>query len=205
MDPTLQALLTVAGTVFVAELTDKDALFLLVLATKTRPQLVFAAGAVAFTISTAVILTVGSFVLAFVPVFWVKLGGGVIMIGYAFWDFREKPAEEEQAEAEEEKILKGKGRSDASVFFPAVLWLITLDLAGDATEVLSVVLLAHFRDIVLVFLGCVAALVSASAVETMLGNRLSKVLSLRRIRYLSLVVLLAIGSSLILFTLFPLP
>ena len=38
----LAALFTTMGTIFVAELTDKDALFLLALATKTKASVVFA-------------------------------------------------------------------------------------------------------------------------------------------------------------------
>jgi putative Ca2+/H+ antiporter (TMEM165/GDT1 family) len=58
--------------------------------------------------------------------------------------------------------------------------LIVLDLAGDATELVTSVFVAQFRDVLLVFAGAVAALVAASAVETILGNGLGRVLSARR-------------------------
>ena len=81
------ALLTVGTAIFVAELTDKDALLLLSLATRFRPRLVFAAGAVAFTITSAVIVTLGRFLVDYVPVSWVTLAGGTIMIGYGIWTY----------------------------------------------------------------------------------------------------------------------
>lgn len=73
-----------------------------------------------------------------------------------------------------------------------------LDLAGDATELLTVVFVAQFRDILFVFAGVVLALVGASAVETALGSEIGKVLSARRLRNLSVAVFLIIGSVIIL-------
>ena len=81
--------------------------------------------------------------------------------------------------------------------------LMVLDLAGDATEVLTIVYVARFQNVLLVFVGCVIALVAASAVETLIGNRLGKVLSVSRIRYFSLAIFLVIGSIIIITTIFP--
>src|ERR1700730_11020915 len=132
---------------FIAELTDKDALFLLTLATKTKAVVVFAAGSIAFTITTAIIVLVGSALLSFIPVLWIKLVGGAIMVAYALWEYWRWSAEGQELEQKQEKVL-GKSRGgEWSVFLPAVLALITLDLAGDATELVTVVLLARFGDI----------------------------------------------------------
>jgi putative Ca2+/H+ antiporter (TMEM165/GDT1 family) len=73
-----------------------------------------------------------------------------------------------------------------------------LDLAGDATELLTVIFVAQFRDLLFVFAGVVVALVGASAVETALGSQIGKVLSANRLRNLSVVVFLIIGSLIIL-------
>ena len=62
--------------------------------------------------------------------------------------------------------MRKRGKGAWSIFFPAVLTLIALDLAGDATELLTVVLLARFQDVVVVFSGAVIGLVAATAVET---------------------------------------
>ncbi len=80
--------------------------------------------------------------------------------------------------------------------------MILLDLAGDATEVLTIVYVARFSNALLVFLGAVLALVSASAVETILGRKLGKILSAAKIRILSLIVFLVIGSVIVVTTLF---
>ena len=193
----LPALLTTIGTMFLAELTDKDALFLLALATKTKASLVFASGAIAFTISTAIIVAVGSVLLVLVPVVAVKLAGGAIMLAYAAWELRKPSTKEQEMDERERKLLDERGRSAWSIFFAALVSLIALDLAGDATELLTVVLLARFDDVLVVFSGAVIGLVAATAVETTLGNRLGKLLSPRRIRYVSVTVFIIIGSIVI--------
>ncbi|MDA4117292.1 MAG: TMEM165/GDT1 family protein [Thaumarchaeota archaeon] len=199
MDPSLlvSALLTTMGTLFVAELTDKDALFLLSLATKTKAVVVFAAGSVAFTITTGIIVLVGSALLTVVPVLWIKVVGGTIMIAYALWEYTRPPVGGPELEKREGKVLGRLGGGQWSVFFPAVVALVTLDLAGDATELLTIVLLARFDDILVVFAGAVIGLVAATAVETALGNRLGRLLSPKRIKYISVAVLLIIGSAIV--------
>lgn len=197
----LAALLTTMGTLFVTELTDKDALFLLALATKTRASLVFAAGSVAFTITTAIIVAVGSLLITVVPVFAVKLAGGLIMLAYAAVEYYRFASQERLVDEREERLLGRGGRGAWSIFIPAVLTLIALDLAGDATELLTIVLLARFEDALVVFLGAVAGLVAAVAVETVLGNRLGKVLSPKRVKYLSIAVFTIIGVAVIATTL----
>jgi Ca2+/H+ antiporter, TMEM165/GDT1 family len=193
----LTAFATTVGTIFVAELTDKDALFLLALATKTKPFLVFAAGSVAFVISTAIIVLVGSVLVALVPVVAIKLAGGTIMLAYAAWEYYRFSTEERQVDEREERLLEKSAKGAWAVFLPAVVALVALDLAGDATEVVTVVLLARFQDALVVFSGAVTGLVCAVAVETALGNRLGKVLSRRRIRYLSIAVFIVIGTTVI--------
>jgi Ca2+/H+ antiporter, TMEM165/GDT1 family len=193
----LTALFTTMGTIFVTELTDKDALFLLALATKTKPSVVFMAGSVAFTITSAIIVLLGSILIALVPVVAIRLAGGTVMLGYAVWEYYRFSSEERQVDEREERVLGRRGKSEWSIFIPALLTLIALDLAGDATELVTIVLLAHFGDVLVVFLGAVVGLIAAVAVETVLGNKLGKVLSRRRIRYLSIAVFTVIGVTVI--------
>lgn len=189
------------GTIFIAELTDKDALFLLALATKTKASVVFLAGSVAFTISTAIIVLVGSVLISVVPVFAIKLAGGAIMLGYAGLELYRFSREESQVDEREERLLERSAKSVWSIFVPAVATLVLLDLAGDATELVTIVFLARFQDALVVFAGAVVGLVGAVAVETALGNRLGRVLSPRRIKYLSIAVFTVIGVAVIVTTL----
>jgi len=163
-----------------------------------RPLFAFAAGAVAFTASSAIIVLVGSAVVQYVPILWVKLVGGVIMLGYAVLEYLRGLRIEKGIEKREERFFKHFGRKEAYAFLGIVASLMVLDLAGDATELLTVVFVAQFDNLLLVFAGVVVALVGASAVETALGSQIGKVLSAERLRNLSVVVFLIIGSVIIL-------
>jgi putative Ca2+/H+ antiporter (TMEM165/GDT1 family) len=193
----IESFLTIAGTIFIVELTDKDALFLLSLATTKSWRLVFAAGSVAFTITSAIIVLVGSALVAYVPVLWIKLVGGGIMLAYALWTFVRGLNAESNIEREEERLLKRGGKRKLYAFLVIVLSLAMLDLAGDATELVTVLFVAQYRDVVLVFVGAVVALVAASGLEAILGNSLGRLLSARRARYVSTAVLLIIGTVII--------
>ena len=83
----------------------------------------------------------------------------------------------------------------------AVSLLILLDLAGDGTEVLEIFYVAHYGIVLLVFLGSITGLIAASALETIIGGRLVRVLSVARIKVFSLLVFLIIGSIIVATTL----
>ena len=188
--------------IFVAELTDKDALLLLSLATRVKPWVVFAAGSVAFTITSAIIVTLGYFLVTVLPVSLISLAGGLVMIAYGTWSFFEANKEEQEVAKANRKLSLKASKSLWFIFLNAVSLLILLDLAGDATEVLTILFVARFQNALLVFVGAVLGLIAATGVETMIGNRLGKILSSKRIRIFSLFVFLTIGSAAILTTLF---
>jgi putative Ca2+/H+ antiporter (TMEM165/GDT1 family) len=196
LDLAISSFLAVAGAIFVAELTDKDALLLLSLATRIPSYVAFIAGSLAFTITTTIIVLVGAVVVTLVPIWLVTLAGGLVMVGYGLWEARGlvglRVVEKEEAAIEKKTGMKG--------FLAMVGALCLLDLAGDATEVLTIVFLTKF-EVVLVFLGAVTALVAASAVETALGNTLGRFLTPDRLRVASVVVFLALGVSIVYFAL----
>ena len=184
--------------VFIAELTDKDALLILALATKIRPRIVFASGLVAFTITTAIIVSVGSLLLTIIPVFWITLSGAVIMIGYGVWMLLGLRKGDGSLEEEEGKLLARSSKKNAwSIFLGIVPMLALLDLAGDATEILIIVFVATLQNVPLVFFGSITALAAATALETTIGKTLSRILSLQRIRLVSSIVFLTLGLAVI--------
>ncbi|MCL5067872.1 MAG: TMEM165/GDT1 family protein [Thaumarchaeota archaeon] len=192
----LVAFSTIVVTMFIAELTDKDALLLLTLAMKLKSRTAFAAGSTAFTISSAIIITAGYFLLQILPVYLVKLVGGIVMIGYALWQYFS-----EEGEAEGRMVERAIQRTGWRVFLSAISLLILLDLAGDGTEVLEIIYVAHYANVLLVFLGSITGLIIASALETIIGGKLVRVLSIARIRIFSLLVFLIIGTVVIVTTL----
>ncbi len=97
----IPAFVTIAVTLFIAELTDKDAMLLLTLATRIKPWTAFAAGSTAFTITSAIIVSVGYFLIRVVPIFWVRLVGGFVMIGFAIVQYLRRGTDEK----DEKKLL----------------------------------------------------------------------------------------------------
>ena len=188
------AFATMASALFVTELTDKDAFLLLTLAAKTRAAVVFLAGATAFVITTAIFVTVGTLISAAVPIFWVKLVGGAFMIGYGLWEAR---GVDSRGEAEKEERSLERRFGGWMTFFSIVAGVALLDIAGDATEVLTIVLAARYSNPILVFSAACTGLVSAAAFETALGNRLGRMLTPKRVRYVSMVVFLILGTFII--------
>jgi Ca2+/H+ antiporter, TMEM165/GDT1 family len=197
-DFTLASFGAVAATIFVAELTDKDAFLLLTLSTRMRARIAFLAGASAFILTTGLFVTLGSLLIEFVPVYWVRMAGGVAMLAYGLWEARGLVG----ARAVEEEGSRIQRQTAAwKSFLATVGALALLDIAGDATEILTIVFVAHYQNAFLVFAGAAVALVCATAIETALGNRLGRVLTPKRLRYLSTVVFLALGSFIILLNL----
>lgn len=188
----------IAAALFVTELTDKDAFLLIAVSTKMRAWVVFLAGATSFTITTALFVSLGSVLVALVPVQAVRIAGGVIMIGYALWEAKGLVGLG-SVEAEESKIERTGGLAKA--FLSLVAALAFLDIAGDATEVLTIVFVAHYHDPVLVFSGSILGLVSAAAMETALGNRLGRLLTPKRLRVVSIAVFLVLGVSILVLSL----
>ena len=199
MDSLLIIFTTIAATLFVAELTDKDALLILSVATRVRALLVFAAGAIAFVINTALIVFLGEILLTVVPIFWVRIAGGAVMLAYGLWEARGLVGKG-TVEREESRIKRSG--SSWRVFLTLLGSLMALDLAGDATEILTIVFVAQYDNALLVFFAVSSGLVAATGVETALGNRLGKILTPRRIRFGSMLVFLALGVAIILSTYF---
>jgi putative Ca2+/H+ antiporter (TMEM165/GDT1 family) len=194
VDPLPTAFATIASALFVTELTDKDALLLLTLAAKTRTIVVFLAGATAFTMTTAIFVTAGTLISALVPIIWVRLAGGTFMIGYGLWEARGVVGL--GVVDKEEKSLER--RLDGwKAFFSIVAALALLDIAGDATEVLTIVLVAQYSNALLVFSASCVGLIAATALETTLGNKLGSALTPKRIRYVSMTIFLALGTFII--------
>ena len=186
---------TIAATLFVAELTDKDALLLIAVSTKVKAWLAFAAGATAFTLTTTIIVAAGSLIVAIVPVEWIRLAGGAVMLGYGLWEARGLIG---KATVERQESRIARTGSEWRVYLALVASLALLDLAGDATEVLTVVLVAQYGAVPFVFSAVCLGLISAAAVETALGNRLGRLLSPRRLQIGSAAIFILLGLAIIL-------
>jgi putative Ca2+/H+ antiporter (TMEM165/GDT1 family) len=163
--------------------------------TRVRARVAFFAGATAFVATTTIIVILGSLLVQLVPVDWIRLAGGLIMITYGLWQARGLVGT--WAVGSEESRIARAG-SAWKVFAPLAFALAVLDLAGDATEVLTIVLVARYQDPPFVFSSVCVGLLSATAVETALGNRLGKLLTPGRLRIGSATIFLTLGVFIVL-------
>lgn len=184
-----------AASLFVVELTDKDAFLVLAASASGRPGLTFLSGVAAFTLTTGLFVVIGSFMLLYIPVAWVRIAGGVVMLCYGAWAGAGLSRGGPQAG---DRPRGGGRRSAAGAFLALVGALVALDVAGDATEVLTIVMVARYADPLLVFTGACAGLYAATALEAAVGSRLGLLLTPRRLRSLSAAVFLGLGAVVLL-------
>ena len=191
----LSSFVQIAAALFVTELVDKDALLILGVSSRGRPALTFLAGVTAFTITTGLFVSIGSVLVLYVPIVWIRLAGGAIMLGYGAWEARGLVGAK-VSEAEGSRVEKQK--SAAGFFLALVAALVLLDVAGDATEVLTIVLVANYAEPLLVFGAACAGLYAATALEAALGSRLGLLLSPWRLRVLSAMIFFVLGGFILL-------
>ena len=194
-DFVLASFFTIASVLFVTELTDKDAFLILAVASRVKWRIAFFAGASAFALTTLLFVTIGSLMVSFIPVYWVRVAGGAVMVGYGLWEARGLVGV--KAAEEEESRVQAAG-SALRTFLTLVGALALLDIAGDATEIVTIVFAAHYANALLVISAALTGLVAATAMEATLGNRLGHVLTPGRLRYLSAAVFLVVGTAIIL-------
>ncbi|MBI3840501.1 MAG: TMEM165/GDT1 family protein [Thaumarchaeota archaeon] len=144
--------------------------------------------------TTAISVILGTVVSTLIPIVWVKLAGGTVMIAYGLREAKGLIGQR-AIEEEERKLESTKGALRA--FLGMFIALAILDLAGDATMILTIILAAQYSDRVLVFTATCVGLIGATAFETALGNRLGRMLTPNRLRYIAVVVFVALGSLII--------
>ena len=177
----------VASILFLFELADKDAMLILSLSTRNRTSIVFAAGAVAFVLTTTVNVAIGSVLAGYLPITLLRVAGGSAMVALGLWQAARPRASPE-----------GRGLTSGKVGWLAFLAIVgslaMLDLAGDATEVLTIVFTAQYGAI-LVFPAACTGLIAAAAAETAIGNVLARFLSPLAIAYFSTAMILLVGAG----------
>jgi Ca2+/H+ antiporter, TMEM165/GDT1 family len=176
-------------SIFLVELPDKTFLATLALATKYRPLLVWIGVGLAFTVQTIVAVTAGG-LISLLPSKWVHLAAGALFIIGAVILFREGRS----AADEDEENVADKAEPATGVRAVVACFLV-LFLAewGDLSQLLSVSLVARYKDPISVFIGALAALLLVSALAVVLGKQLLRFIKLHVLHFISAALCLAIG------------
>jgi putative Ca2+/H+ antiporter (TMEM165/GDT1 family) len=186
--------LAVIGLTFVAiflvELPDKTFLATLVLATKYRPLFVWIGVGLAFAVQTLVAVTVGRLV-SLLPHTAVHLFAAAIFLVGAVLLFREGRSQQEESE-EEEFAEKAKPATGLRAVLASFLILFMAEW-GDLSQLLSVSLVARYKDPVSVFIGALAALLLVSGLAVVLGKQLLRFVKLHVLHFVGAFLCAAIG------------
>ena len=155
---------SVFGVIFLAELPDKTAFATLLLATRRRPLAVFLGAAGAFVVQSLVAVAFGS-VLTLLPPRLVRVGAGLLFLGFAWAMWARAPEDEDLGNAGEggPGFLSSMGASFAVIFIAE--W-------GDLTQLATAALAAKHGRPLTVFLAATSALWAVTAVAVAAGSRL---------------------------------
>ena len=183
VDPVLFA--SVYGMIFLAELPDKTAFAMLLMATREKPSAVFVGAAGAFVVQSAVAVAFGG-VLNLLPASWVKTGAGLLFLGFA-WAMWTRV---------EEAGPPGADRPGASGFWRAAgaaFLVIFVAEWGDLTQLATAALVAERGRPLTIFLASTAALWSVTALAVLLGHSVKGRLRPERVQKVAAVVFALVG------------
>lgn len=182
----MTALLTSFLLVALAEMADKTQFLTLSLACRYRLRDVIVGVGLAIAVLNAIAVTVGAVAGRFIPVEAVKIGAGVLFIGFGLWTLlaREKPGEEETA------CDRPNGGRWGIVAVAAAFFIAEL---GDKTQLAALSLAARFDAFVLVWLGATAGMFVANALAIAVGVLAGKRLPERWLKRLSGALFIGFG------------
>ena len=170
--------------IFLAELPDKTAMAVLILASRHHPLAVFTGSALAFLIQSMVAVLCGG-LLGLLPPHVIHLGSGLLFLVLAgmMWFRRKKEGDE------------GDLDPKAGFFKTVRMAFIVIFLAewGDLTQLASATLVAKTHQPWTIFLSATLALWTTTAVAIAVGHHAKKVLRPRLLESIAAVAFALVG------------
>jgi putative Ca2+/H+ antiporter (TMEM165/GDT1 family) len=183
----LEALLTAFGLIFVAELPDKTAYTVLLLAARGRPLAVLLGAWCAFAAQGLIAVALGT-LLAQLPPTALRWFAGAVFVFFGLLLL----LREEKEEAQERALTQRRE------FFTA-LGLVFLAEMGDATQIASAALVARLHARWSVFAGATLALWSVAGLAVTVGSTLGPRVPRRALRKAAGAVFIVFGVASALF------
>lgn len=187
----LAAFALVFAVIGATELFDRTNFALIGLAARNPPWAVWSGAALAFVATTALAVAIGSALLVALhgQVFYLRLGGGLLLLGYAAY-LALVPETQRRYPAE-------------STGFRTALTLILLLELGDTTMIFTIVFLSTIPNPWLVGGAAASALVLVAALASFIGSRLARRIRPDRLDRWVVVILVAVGIATIAYALDP--
>jgi len=178
----------------VLEVFDRTSFALIALAARSHPFQTWAGGAIAFVLTTAISVTVGSAlsdILGPSRIGLLRVAGGLFLIGYAVWLYY-------HPEADDPNRLP---RTPRTALVAAFVTVFLLEL-GDTTMIFEIVFVSDFGWLVVLVAGTLG-LVVVAAWDAFLGSRLGARLEPRLLHRVVVLVLVIVGAVTIAYGLVP--
>lgn len=178
------------AAIFVVELPDKTFLATLVLSTRYRPVLVWIGVSLAFAIQTILAVAVGR-VATLLPRDLIHVVAALLFLAGAVILFRAGRSHAEPDDGEEfaEKARPAHGLKQV---FASFMVLFAAEW-GDLSQLLTISLVARYKDPVSVFIGSLGALLVVSGLAVVLGRQLMRFVKLHILHFLGAAVCLVLG------------
>lgn len=180
----LEALLTSTAVVALAEIGDKTMLLAIVLAARLRAPWQIVLGILAATIANhALAALVGKEVAGLLEAPWFRIAVALGFIAMAGWILVPDKLDEDEDEA-----VRHKG----SAFLTTLVSFFFVEI-GDKTQIATIGLAAHYRDVMTVAAGTTLGMMIANVPAVFLGEALVKKLSMNLARTIAALLFLALG------------
>jgi putative Ca2+/H+ antiporter (TMEM165/GDT1 family) len=166
----LPSLFYAFGLIFLAELPDKTAYTMLLLAARGRPVQVFIGSCAAFAVQGLVAVALGS-LAAKLPPEVVRYLAAAMFLGFGLWLLFSK------AEPDAEQAPLSKNRATVQAFV-----LVFLAELGDATQLGTAALVARTHDTWSVYVGSTLALWSVALLAVSIGGTVGAKLPKKALR-----------------------
>lgn len=184
----MTAFITAFVLVTIAEMADKTQLLTLSLACRFPARKVLIGVALAIAVLNLIAVVIGAVAGRFIPVTAVKIGAGVLFLGFGLWNLRAKDKPEEAQECEV--------RSDKYVIL-AVTGAFLLAEIGDKTQLATLSLGARFGaslfNSVGVWVGATVGMVLANALAVIVGHVAGRRVPKRLMKRISGVLFIGFG------------
>lgn len=184
----------VFAVIALLEVFDRTSFALIALSARSHPFPTWVGGASAFVLTSAISVTIGTAlatVLGPDRIGWLRVAGGLFLIGYALWLYF-------HPESEDPDRLPRTARSAALTAFVTIL---VLEL-GDTTMIFQIVFVSDFGWLV-VLVGGALALCAVAAWDAFLGSHLATRLDPKILHRVVVSVLIVVGAVTIAYGLAP--
>jgi len=182
----MDAFLTSAGLVALAEIGDKTQLLAILLATRFRKPLPIVLGILAATLANhALAAFAGHLAADYLSGRWFHIAVAASFIVMGLWTLVP-----DTLDADEQP------RSHGGVFLTTLVAFFFVEM-GDKTQLATVALGARFANLVAVVAGTTAGMMLANVPAVLLGNALVQRISLKAVRILAALSFIAVGAWLL--------